>query len=89
MCLLEHLVGTTGMDATERRKHEYEDKCVQCGEVLTEKTHVAAHVRVHPLGLFCWPCAFDSLCTTCKKCNHVKSSRPRQFWTFGRKLIRL
>ena len=86
MCLFEHMSETTGLHVQERRQHKYDRTCAQCGVVLTETTRVAAHVRARPCA---FPCAIETLRTTCKACNHVHSKTPRAFWGFRRRLVRL
>ena len=74
MCLFVHMSGTTGADARARRRKRYARRCAQCGKVLGPRDRVAAHVRAYaggvvPLGA--------TLRTTCKRCNHPRSARPR------------
>ena len=79
------MTGTTGEDAAARRAHTYADRCAQCGVELTPTTHVAAHVRVWGP---CW-CGAPTLRTTCKACNHARSTRPRWFVGLTPRLRRL
>jgi hypothetical protein len=69
-----HMQNTTGLDRKARAKFVYSDTCQQCGDELTAKTHVAAHI-INPLGE-------KGLTTTCKKCNQTRNASSPEGSTF-------
>ena len=78
MCILSlyvHATGTSGLHASARRAHAYDDACMQCGTRLDATTRVAAHVVHYRSPLLC-PCAGElTLITCCKACNNAHNIR--------------
>ena len=69
MPLFVHAVGTTGLHTRARRRHVYDSHCAQCGVLLNQSSHVAAHVVRYECP-FCVPnLGVLTLTTTCRSCN--------------------
>lgn len=68
-----HAGGTTGRDATARRRFSKDRRCAQCR--ADDGTMVAAHVVAYPWFNCC--VGFMTLKTTCAACNQVRRAEKK------------